>query len=340
VSVLAFAALALLASIVSGVVIAVVRRNAARWQLYQTPNERSAHTVPTPAGGGIGIVAGSLVALAALWALGGLDAAPWLLAGGASLALLGFLDDLRPLGAGLRLLVQLAVAAGTVAVIGVDAVALLFPEPWMVLGLGGAVLLCVWWINLFNFMDGIDGLAASQAIAMLVGAMLLALQFGVAPAADPLWWWLAAIAAATAAFLAVNWPPARIFMGDAGSLFLGLALFSAALLTIAEGWLTPWQWLLLGALFLVDASVTLITRITRREAPHKAHRSHLYQQLARRWGGARPVLALAIGLNVLVLLPSAFVAGWAPQSGPFLVLVCYGILITIAVFCGAGRPDR
>ena len=121
------------------------------------------------------------------------------------------------------------------------------------------------WINLFNFMDGIDGLAASEAVFVLAGAALVAFLFEPGVAGDPRLWWMLGLAAACLGFLLLNWPPARIFMGDAGSTYLGLMTAFFALTTGASYWLSVWQWLILGALFLADSLATLARRIIGRD---------------------------------------------------------------------------
>src|SRR5690606_1624613 len=119
-----------------------------------------------------------------------------------------------------------------------------------------ALVAAVYWINIFNFMDGIDGIAASEALFVIGGSAALALLQG-APTDGLLLWWFIAIAVASLAFLLLNWPPARIFMGDIGSAYLGFMIAYAAVTSSASGWLTLWQWLILVALFLADATITL-----------------------------------------------------------------------------------
>ena len=259
------------AAVLSCACVFVLIRRAAQLGLVQAPEARSSHVRPTPTGGGIGIVAGALVAGLSLPGTDGISFL--ILALGLVIALVGLIDDRRPLPARVRLPVQALVVAALLWSTGAaGALAGGLPP---VFHLGAAVLLLIgvlWWINLFNFMDGIDGIAGQQAILMLLSAMLIA--FGTVPGVTGgwTWWMMAATAAATFGFLVFNWPPARIFMGDAGSTFLGFTLFASAMLSLVAGWLSLPQWLVLAALFAGDATVTLLVRLLRGENVAQAHR--------------------------------------------------------------------
>ena len=152
--------------------------------------------------------------------------------------------------------------------------------------------------------------------------------------------WIVALAASGAAFLLLNWPPARIFMGDAGSTYLGFMQAFFALDTVASGWLTPWQWLILGAVFLTDATVTLLRRLLNGERIFEAHRRHAYQVLSRRWGGHRPVTLACIAVNIVWLWPLAYLAGLAPEFGWLVASAAYVPLIVAALAVGAGAPEK
>jgi Fuc2NAc and GlcNAc transferase len=197
----------------------------------------------------------------------------------------------------------------------------------------------VWWINLFNFMDGIDGIAASQAVFMLVAAAVLGVWFhpGVADVSG--WLWMLAVAAATLGFLRFNWPPARIFMGDVGSTYLAFMIFALALLSVREGWLTYPVWLVLGAVFVSDASVTLLRRMLAGERWFEAHRSHAYQRLSRRWGSHRRVTLLSISFNLLLLAPLAWTCLAWPRWAWVCVVLTYTPLAAAMLALGAGKQD-
>jgi len=150
-------------------------------------------------------------------------------------------------------------------------------------------------------------------------------------------WVLLGVGAATAGFLLQNWPPARIFMGDAGSTYLGFVIAILALVTIAGGWLTLPQWVILAAAFVTDATVTLIRRLMLGEKVFEAHRRHAYQVLSRRWSSHHRVTLSFIGLNLIWLLPLAYAA---PSWGWLAVGVAYLPLIGLALYLGAGAPER
>lgn len=229
------------------------------------PNERSLHSQPVPRSGGLAVMAGSLCALLLIDLPG-----RWVLL--AALALLigiSLADDFRNLSAGLRFAVH-GVAAAWVAV-------WLLPDSlgWP-LALA-AVPAMVWMTNLFNFMDGSDGLAGGMALcgfATLGVAALIAGDAGMAALC-------LSIAAAALAFLRVNWHPARIFMGDGGSVPLGFAAAALGLAGVARGLWPAWLPLLAFSMFIFDASVTLARRGLRGEKVWQAHRTHYYQRMVR-----------------------------------------------------------
>ena len=264
---------------------------APRVGLLAHPNVRSSHAEPKATGGGIGFV----LPLLACFALAASDyrPAPVLLVAGAAIAALGLLDDFRDVRRSVRLGCHFALASG--AVLWLDA-----PGPVLA---GAAILGLVWWLNLYNFMDGIDGLAASQAAAWAAGALLL----GDAALSAPLLW---ALVAASAAFLCFNWAPARMFMGDAGACFLGLVTGIAALWLWRSGEFPIVASAILLLSFWFDASYTLIVRVVTRQAFAQAHRTHLYQIVAARIGHGRAVslfwLHVLAWLGPLAALSVAF----------------------------------
>lgn len=319
---------ALIALAAAWLVTAFVRRHAARFGLIDAPNQRSSHVWPTPRGGGIGIVAGSLAAAIWLAVRGHTDPMLTRLIGlSLVIAVVGLRDDIRPLPAVLRFSVQVVICALMVAwrpVVAID---------WALVGVG------VWWINAFNFMDGIDGIAGVQAVFMLSAAgALAAMNTPEIEAAAP-WVWTIAVAAASLGFLAYNWPPARIFMGDVGSTWLPFVMFGLALLTVRAGSLTWPVWAVLGAIFLGDATVTLLRRIVSGQRWFQAHRSHAYQKLALNWRSHRAVTVLVLSVDVLGLLPLATVAARTPAWGWACVAAAYIPLICIMVAVRAGVPD-
>lgn len=326
--------IALVAVICSASMVWVIRLAALRLNVLDRPNARSSHSVPTPRGGGAAIVVVSLAAamLAPNW-----PKHSWLafVVGGVLIALAGAIDDVRPLPVSLRLLAQL-IAAG-VAVLSLHAgineagttASLAAP-----LSAGIEVIATVWFINLFNFMDGIDGLAATQAVFIFgTAAWLLARESGhTAPVT------FIALAGASAGFLTWNFPPAKIFMGDVGSAFLGFAVASAAFGTVSGRALNIWVWLILSSPFVCDATVTLVTRALRGERVYQAHRSHVYQRLARRWRSHRAVTILYAAIDLGWCLPWAWSAQQYPRHALSLCLIAVLPQVLGAVWLGGGRP--
>lgn len=342
-------ALILLAALAGWAGAWLVGRFAGPLGLLQSPNPRSSHVRPTPGGGGVGIVVGVSVAGVLAW-FDGRVGAQWLavlgLAGG--LALVGLCDDRQPLPARWRLLAQALVCAALLWLTGPGLAASGLPASGLpasgplvpglpVLGQALLLLGALWWLNLFNFMDGIDGIAGSQAAFMAAAAAALALFASAAPLSGPVLG-LLCVAAASLGFLRLNWPPARVFMGDVGSLWLAFMLLALALSTTAQDLVRPAAWAVLAALFVSDASVTLARRLLTGQRWTEAHRSHAYQRLARRLGGHRPVTRLAIVINLVWLLPLAALAQMRPDWAWASVAAAYLPLLAGAAALGAGRP--
>jgi Fuc2NAc and GlcNAc transferase len=195
----------------------------------------------------------------------------------------------------------------------------------------------VWALNLFNFMDGIDGIAASEAIFVALAGTLLTSSFapgsGVGFAA-------LLFAAACGGFLLWNWPPASIFLGDVGSGYMGYVIVVLALSANRDNPVALWVWLILGGVFFVDATVTLVGRLLRGERVYQAHRSHAYQWLARRWESHGKVSTAVLVLNVVWLLPWAMLAETFPRYAAVSVLAAFAPLTLLAAVIGAGHGER
>jgi Fuc2NAc and GlcNAc transferase len=259
--------------------------------------------------------------------------------GGLAVAMVGFIDDRRSVSPATRLAVHFLAAAWALGWLGGLPV-LRIGQHLISLGWFGDVLgACgiIWALNLFNFMDGIDGLAASEAIFVaLAGALVtpvLANEAGVGFAA-------VIFAAACAGFLLWNWPPASIFLGDVGSGYLGYAIVVLALSASRDSPVALWVWLILGGAFFVDATVTLVRRLLRGERVYQAHRSHAYQWLARRWASHRRVTLAILAVNVMWLLPWALLAAKFPSYAATSVLVALAPLALLAAVVGAGRREH
>jgi Fuc2NAc and GlcNAc transferase len=327
---------ALLASVL---MTGMARKYALKAQLLDLPNHRSSHTQPTPRGGGIGIVVVSLLSAAALWIAGTIDTdlALAFIGGGIAIATVGFLDDRGAVPVAVRFGIHIAAAVWALYWLG-GLPPILLGTHLVDIGLAGdglAVVAIVWVLNLFNFMDGIDGLAGSEAafITLAPCAILVLLDPGLAALAG-------CVGFASLGFLAWNWPPAKIFMGDVGSGFLGYAISALA---IAHGRVDPVGvpvWLILGGFFFLDATLTLFRRLARRERLYEAHRSHAYQWLARRWGSHRRVTLTVVATNALWLLPCATAAVFYPNWAGWLVVIALAPLAVTLVGVGAGRREQ
>jgi Fuc2NAc and GlcNAc transferase len=299
-------------------------------RLLDVPNARSSHAAPTPRGGGLAIVLAFALGLVALYLWGVMPgrAGIALLGGALLVAAIGFWDDHAPLPARCRLWVHFAAAAWLLAWLdgGPTMFSLSYPL---------SLLFIAWMLNLFNFMDGIDGLAAGETVfvAAASGGMLL---FG---GAWGLGWAAVYLAAAAAGFLAWNWPPAKIFMGDAGSGFVGFALGALAMMSAYAGDLSLPVWLILSGAFWVDATFTLLRRMASGQAWQQAHRCHAYQYAARRHGH-KPVTLAYMGVNLAWLLPLALAAWHWPQIQYLLLGLAYAPLIFIAFRCNAGKAEQ
>ena len=242
-----------------------------RRAILDRPNERSSHDAPTPRGGGIAVVAVLVPAWIAAALLSG-AMVPWPALGGALLlAAVSWCDDVRSLGILWRLGAQiLAVAAGLASLDGLVFRGIL--PGW--LDTLAAGFLWLWFVNLYNFMDGIDGITAVETASIGGGVALVALGAAVGPAGAAAWG--IALAAAVLGFLPWNWQRAKLFLGDVGSVPLGyLAGWLLLSLAAAGAWKAA---LILPLYYLADATITLLRRLRRGEKVWRAHREHYYQR--------------------------------------------------------------
>jgi UDP-N-acetylmuramyl pentapeptide phosphotransferase/UDP-N-acetylglucosamine-1-phosphate transferase len=277
-----------------------------RRALFDIPNERSSHAVPTPRGGGIAVLGALLLVWIGLGITGRAPLRIGAMAPGAALvAAVSWIDDVRGVSPALRLLAQGAAVAVGLALLPEGGGILpdrLGPAP-AIAALG---LLWLWFVNLFNFMDGIDGLAGSEAAAIGGG---LALYAGIGNGVDS---GLAALGAsllgAAAGFLVWNWSPARIFLGDVGSVPLGYGLgFLLLDLALSGHWKIA---LILPLYFLADATLTLGRRLVRGERIWLAHRRHFYQCAVQRGLSHAAVVRRVVIADLLLIL-----CGWAAENG-------------------------
>ncbi|MDV2470200.1 glycosyltransferase family 4 protein [Acinetobacter chinensis] len=316
-----------------------MRAYALKKNIIDNPNERSSHSAPTPRGGGVAVVCSYLLGLAFLTYTGQLDISVGLtlMVAGFVIALLGFLDDHGHINSMLRLAIHFLVAIGTVLSLGGFGEISVFSG--VQLGFTAniiAVLFLVWLLNLYNFMDGINGIASMEAITVTISMATLYLIIKSQLNSDILW----LLAACVSGFLLWNFPKAKIFMGDACSGFLGLTLGILALLALKQGTALFCAWLICLGVFIVDATFTLIRRVLSGHKMYDAHRSHTYQILSRKWKSHIPVTVSVVVVNIFWLLPIAYltVSNYFiyPELGVF---VAYVPLILLCLLYKAGTKN-
>jgi Fuc2NAc and GlcNAc transferase len=316
-----------------------MRRVALRRELLDVPDHRSSHTRVTPRGGGMAIVL-SFLSTILLLALFRQIPVSWALAffgAGGAVAWVGFLDDHGHVPAHTRLAVHAGSALFALACLGGPPAVQFGKLFWPDGGLAWLLWLpfLIWLVNLYNFMDGIDGIAGIEAVTVLIAATVVA-SSNANPDSILV---MQALLASTLGFLVWNWPPARIFMGDAGSGFIGMMLGVLVLASAGQAAVSVWSWLILLGVFLVDATVTLLTRMLFGQRWWEPHRSHAYQNASRRYGGHGPVTVSVAILNLAWLMPMAWCAAVRPEAAWWLTTLALAPLLFLAVWFGAGRPE-
>ncbi len=307
---------AVLSYILTGVTLKFLRRRA----ILDHPNERSSHTVPIPRGGGIPIVGITI----SLWIIpidgnefGSIEI---LLVGAIMLAAISWLDDLKPRSPALRLAVQV-IAVG-LGIYSFPADATLFgnilPQWIEVCTIGLAWL---WFINLFNFMDGIDAISSAQTIGICLGLIVLGLVLKASPV--PIWY-PASLCAAFIGFAFWNLPPAKIFLGDIGSITVGFLLGWLLLQLAYSGYIV--SAIILPLYYLTDATATLLIRGARGEKIWQAHKEHFYQQAVQLGKSHLKVSAMILGTNVVLAGLAIFAINY-PITCLTLAFLIVGLLI-------------
>lgn len=281
-------------------------------------NSRTLHEKIVPRGGGVVFAGIFSLAIVVIWLLGELSTGVMLCfgLGGAAAAASGFIDDVHDVRAVRKLLIQLGLAAWMLITF---TSALYRPLVSGSLGVWEIVLAAVllfvpvWLINLYNFIDGIDGLAISGAVFICAAAILVLVLTG----GDTRYVFLfALLAAAGLGFLLFNMPPASMFMGDAGSIFLGYCFSALVLSTVLSGQISVWTWLCILGYYLADTTTTTLTRMVLVERWYHGHRSHAYQNLARIWRSHAKVTYGILLYNVAWALPLAVWSAYRPEWAP------------------------
>jgi Fuc2NAc and GlcNAc transferase len=340
------AIVAALGAVASWIIAGRVRRWALSESLLDVPNDRSSHSVPTPRGGGLAIAIVTLggTALAAAVGLVPIRLAIAIVAGGAVIAGVGFIDDRRGLSASTRALAHTAAALWAVVCLGglpnLDVGADTVRLGWW----GGALAVAgiAWATNLYNFMDGIDGLAGGEAT--LVGSCVGVLLLAAGRADIALIAWL--VAAASAGFLVWNWPPAKLFMGDVGSGLLGYLFATLAVASENAHALPLLAWVIVTAAFSVDATITLLRRALRGERWYAAHRSHAYQRAVQLGRSHARVTSIVLVLDLALCALAGVAWRWPtlllPALGAAVALVglAYAVVERQCPMYPLSRPNR
>lgn len=312
----------------------VVRSHAIRAAMFDVPNQRSSHTTPTPRGGGAAIVAVVLLATSLCWLVGWLPSrlALALGVGGGLVAAVGWLDDCHSVSAGWRAFAHASAAVWVICLVGgLDSIQIghfgVIPG-WVSNAV--AALGIAWMINLYNFMDGIDGIASTETIVAGVAGSLMLLLAG----ADGLATVCASLVGAAAGFLFWNRMPARIFMGDVGSGFIGFTFATIAISAYNTVGLSVVLWVLVLLVFIADATTTLIRRFMHGEPWHLAHRLHAYQRLAQSGLSHAQIVARVCLLNVCLGALALVAFTYPPLIWPILLV---GMLLVAFAYAAVER---
>lgn len=300
-----------------------MRQYAIAKHLLDVPNHRSSHQTPTPRGGGVAFVA---VFLIIILCLSYLNIIIWsnyiaIMLAGLFIAFIGFCDDRSSLSARWRFIGHFS-ASIFVLYCMKKVPAITFYTWTLAPGYVAAIFFVfylVWMLNLYNFMDGIDGLAAVEAITICFGIGILYWYTGHYHAMTLVF----ILAVIMSGFLYWNFPPARIFMGDAGSGFLGFILGVLSIQSISMSKNFFWSWLILLGFFIVDATFTLLTRLTQRERIYTAHRNHAYQHAASIFKSHLSVTLGVGALNIFWLWPLAMLVGMGYINGLIGLVTAY-----------------
>ena len=309
----------LLFFVASTVLSLIYKKKAIHYSILSIKNHRSLHSLPTPKGGGIVFSLLSILSIFLIWwnwqLTEGLLLA--LTVGGLIATLLGLIDDIYNIRARIKLIIQLSLAYWVLYCLTFDELPLLELLP-IYITIPVILFFMVWMINAYNFIDGIDGMASSGAIFISI-ALALVLFLTNGPIEIVAIFIL--IASTVAGFILFNWPPATIFMGDAGSVFLGYIFGVLLLFTVLNNDISIWVWLTVFGYFFADTAVTQIIRAVKVKKWYLAHRSHAYQNLARISGSHLKVTSGVTLYNIFWIFPLTMWATLHPEMEILAVLL-------------------
>ena len=298
------------AFILSIVGILVYRILAIRFNIIAERNQRTLHNNDTPKGSGIIFSLVSIFLTYLIWFQGLIpdDLTIVICFGGFAATLFGFVDDIINIPAKIKLFIQILLSGFIILCFG--EVPLLLDTEYTsidtgIVGVFIGVIALVWLINLCNFMDGTDGMAASGTI--FICAVIAVILFFIQDETE-IGLVAGVLALSCFAFLLFNWPMAKIFMGDAGSVFIGYVFGVFIIYTMMLGYISIWTWIIVFGYFGIDTTLTLILRLIHIKKWYGAHRSHAYQNLARIWDSHSKILYLVICFHLLWLLPLAILS--------------------------------
>lgn len=296
---------AIVTALVSFVSCWMAMRLAVRAGMIALPGERQSHQIATPTGGGLGLVVTLLIITLILQIIQPLPVFWWLntLPGILVLALVGWIDDKRPVSSKIRLLVQFTVSLWLL-------LCMKFLGPAIHASvIGITIIAMVWLMNLYNFMDGSNGMAAFQGVFCGLAFAVLFKLGGFSSMALV----AVVVAAACAGFLPLNFPVAKVFMGDVASVPLGFTFAAFSVYGIYQGAFTFWTAVLIMSVFVIDASLTLAARVIHKEQWYTAHKQHVYQRLIEQEWSHSQVLIAYQAINVMMVLPAIVLATMYPQ---------------------------
>lgn len=327
------------AAVMAFVLTRLIRKNALANNQLDYPNERSSHTQPTPRGAGMAVATVFSCGLTVLWLANKTSDKNFftLLLPGLIAALIGRLDDIGKLtSAKWRLLGHFGLALTAVWLAGG-----LPPLPiasqnleFGIVGDALAIVYLVWMLNLFNFMDGIDLITAIETITICIATALLLIM----KTDSTIWLILAVLGASVLGFAFLNLPPAKIFLGDVGSGFIGLTLAVISIIVAKDEPLIAWAFVIMFGVFVADSTVALGRRIVGKETVYVAHRTHAYQRLAVKMQNHLPVSIGVAAINLLWLLPISWLVV-DKQILPIVgLLIAYVPLVVTALILQSGKP--